>query len=67
VGATVAFTMTKSNGATVTGTGVTGSNGAATFKYSFNRKSDPAGTYQVRGTTNVNGVPVSGTTSFVVK
>ena len=67
VGASVAFTMTKSNGSIVTGSGVTGSNGTATFKYSFNRKSDPAGTYQVVGTTSVNGVLVSGTTSFAVK
>jgi len=59
--------MTKSNGTTVTGSGVTASNGTATFKYSFNRKSDPTGTYQVVGTTNVNAVVVSGTTSFAVK
>ena len=64
VGASVAFTMTRSNGSTVKGSGVTGSNGVATFKYTF-RKKDPAGTYQLLGKTNVTGVAVSATTSFV--
>jgi hypothetical protein len=65
VGATVAFTMTGSNGSTGKGSGVTGSNGVATFKYTF-RKKNPAGTYQVLAKTNVTGVAVSATTSFVV-
>lgn len=64
-GATVVFTMTRPNGSTVKGSGVTGSNGVATFKYTFRRK-DPAGTYQVLANTNVTGVAVSATTSFVV-
>lgn len=63
--ATVAFTMTKSNGSTVKGSGTTGSNGMAAFKYTF-RKKDPAGTYQVLAKTSVNGIVVSATTSFVV-
>jgi hypothetical protein len=67
VGATVSFTMTKSNGAVVSGSGVTGSNGAATWKYSFSRKKDPTGTYRVVATTSVNGTTISGTTSFLVK
>jgi hypothetical protein len=68
MGATVAFTMTKSNGSVVKGSGVTGSNGGATFQYSLNRKKDdPAGTYQVVGTTSVNGIAISGTTSFLAR
>jgi hypothetical protein len=59
--------MTKSNGATVTSTTTTGANGVAVFKYSFNRKKDPAGTYQVRAQATANGVSGSGTLTFVVK
>jgi hypothetical protein len=66
-GATVSFTLTKSNGTTVTSTTMTGSNGAATFKYSFNRKKDPTGTYQVRAQASANGVSGVGTVSFTVK
>jgi gametolysin peptidase M11/alpha-galactosidase-like protein len=65
-GAAVAFTMTKSNGATVKGSGTTGSNGVATFKYTLRRK-DPIGTYQVLAKTSVNGIAVSATTSFVIE
>lgn len=66
-GATVTFTMTKSNGATVTATATTGANGVAVFKYSFNRKKDPTGTYQVRAQAAANGVSGSGNVSFGVK
>lgn len=66
VGATVTFRMTKPNGSVVTGSGVTGSNGSASWKYTFNRKKDPTGSYRVAGTASVNGTTVSGTTSFVV-
>ena len=66
-GATVTFTMTKSNGATVTSTTTTGANGVAVFKYSFNRKKDPAGTYQVRSQATANGISSTGSVSFVVK
>ena len=66
-GATVTFTMTKSNGTTVTTTSTTGSNGVAVFKYSFNKKKDPTGTYQVRAQASANGVSGSGTVTFVVK
>lgn len=65
VGATVAFTMTRSNGSTVTGSGVTGSNGVATFKYTFRRK-NPAGMYQVLAKTSVTAVAISATTSFAL-
>src|SRR5687768_8265932 len=65
VGATVAFTITASNGSTGKGSGVTGSNGVATFKYTF-RKKNPPGTYQVIAKTNVSGTAISATISFVV-
>jgi hypothetical protein len=65
VGTTTQFTMTRVDGSTVTGSAVTNSNGVATFKYSF-RKKDRPGTYQVLAKINVNGVVISGTTSFVV-
>ncbi|HKG78183.1 MAG TPA: NEW3 domain-containing protein [Pyrinomonadaceae bacterium] len=66
-GTAVTFTMTKSNGTTVSGTSTTGANGIAVFSYSFNRKKDPAGTYQVRAQANKNGVSGSSTVSFTVK
>ena len=66
-GATVTFTMTRSNGTTVTNTATTGSNGVAVFKYAFNKKKDPAGTYQVRAVAVMNGVSGSSTSSFVAK
>ena len=66
-GATVTFTMTKSNGTSVSSTSTTGTNGVAVFKYSFNRKKDPAGTYQVRAQAVMNAVSGSGVVSFVVK
>jgi hypothetical protein len=47
-GVPVTFTMTKANGATMTGTATTGANRVAVFKYALNRKKDPAGMYQVR-------------------
>jgi len=66
-GATVTFTMTKANGTTVSSTAITGTNGLAVFKYSFNRKKDPAGTYQVRALAGMNGVSGNSMVSFVVK
>jgi len=45
----------------------TGANGVAVFKYSFNRKKDPTGTYQVRAQASTNGVSGTGSVSFVVK
>jgi hypothetical protein len=59
--------MTKSNGTTVSISATTGANGEAVFKYSFNKKKDPAGTYQVRAQANKSGVAGSSTVSFVVK
>ena len=66
-GVPVTFTMTKSNGTTVVSTATTGANGVAVFKYLFNRKKDPAGTYQVRAQASANGVSGSGIVSFNVK
>jgi alpha-galactosidase-like protein len=66
-GATVIFTMTKSNGTTVSSTATTGTSGVAVFKYSFNKKKDPAGTYQVRGQASSNGISGISTVSFNVK
>jgi hypothetical protein len=66
-GAIVTFTMTKANGTTVSSTVTTGTNGVAVFKYAFNKKKDPAGTYQVRAAAGMNGVSGSSTVSFVVK
>jgi hypothetical protein len=42
-------------------------NGVAVFKYSFNKKKDPSGTYQVRVQANSNGVSGSSAVSFIVK
>jgi hypothetical protein len=65
-GAVVSFTMTKPNGSAVTQSVTTGSNGNAVFTYSFNKKSDPLGTYQVKAASTVNGQTVQGSTTFSV-
>ena len=65
-GASVTFTMTKSNGSVVTQTASTASNGTATFSYSFNKRKDPLGTYQVKAVSSANGLTGQGTTSFLV-
>jgi hypothetical protein len=59
--------MTKSNGTTIVSLATTDSNGVAVFKYAFNRKKDPSGTYQVRAEANANGIAGVGNVSFVVK
>jgi hypothetical protein len=63
-GAAVSFTITKPNGTKVTGSGTTGTNGVATFKYRFNKQKDPAGIYQVAAGANWSGAIGSGGTSF---
>jgi len=65
-GAKVNFTITKSNGTQTQLGGTTGSDGAATVKYRFN-KQDPKGTYQDKASTTVNGISGVATTSFVVQ
>jgi M6 family metalloprotease-like protein len=49
----VSFTITKANGAVVTGTATTGNNGAAVYKLKL-MKNDPAGTYQVGVVATIN-------------
>ena len=66
-GATVTFTMTRSNGTVVTSTVISGVNGLAVFKYAFSRKKDPAGTYQVRALASAGGMSGSGVVTFAVK
>ena len=65
VGASVSFTLTKPNGATVTISGTTASDGTATAKYRLNKK-DPAGTYLDSAATVISGSSVSKATSFTV-
>ena len=66
-GATVVFTMTKANGAVVTASRTTGTNGVATFSYVLSRKKDPTGTYQMRAQGISNGMSGNGNTSFTVR
>jgi hypothetical protein len=65
-GASVTFTLVKPNGSTVTQTATTGTNGLATFVYSFNKRSDPIGTYTVGAVSTYNGFSGKGSTSFSV-
>jgi uncharacterized protein YfaS (alpha-2-macroglobulin family) len=64
--ASVTFTMVKSNGATMTQTAVTGSNGSASVQFKL-KKNDPSGAYQGKDTATVNGLTGSASTSFMVK
>ena len=66
-GASVSFTMTKSNGTKVTATATSDAKGAAVFKYRFNKQKDPVGIYEVASGANLNGVVGSGAVSFSVK
>jgi hypothetical protein len=65
-GAAVTFTMTKSDGSVVTQTAITASNGTAIFTYSFNKRKDPLGTYQVKAVSSANGLTGQAATSFLV-
>ena len=65
-GASVTFTITKSNGTVVTGTATTDANGVATYSQRLSRK-DPTGVYQANATAGLNGIAGSGATSFSVK
>ena len=64
--ASVVFTITKSNGALLTGTAATGTDGAAVFTFRL-KPPDPVGVYQVRA--GAAKTPLSGTaaTSFTVQ
>lgn len=65
-GAVVSFTLTKPNGSIVTQSVTTGSTGNAVFTYTFNKRNDPLGTYQVNAISTVNGVSLQGATMFSV-
>lgn len=64
--ASVSFTITKPNGAVVTATGTTGTDGTAVYKLRL-RKQDPIGTYQAGAAATANGMSGSGATSFTVQ
>jgi hypothetical protein len=65
-GTVVTFTMTRPNGSSVTQSATTGSDGTAAFSYTFNKRSDPLGVYQVKAVSSSNGLTGQGTTSFAV-
>lgn len=65
-GASVTFTITKSDGSLVTGAATTDVNGVAAYSLRLARK-DPVGTYQASATASLNGASGSGATSFTVK
>lgn len=65
-GATVSFTVTRSDRTTATGSALTSANGIATYKLRL-KKQDPVGTYAVQAIANLNGATGSGTTTFIVQ
>jgi hypothetical protein len=65
-GAAVSFTMTKPSGAIVTQNVTTGPTGSAVFTYTFNKRNDPLGTYQVKAVSSANGLTGQAVTSFLV-
>ncbi len=65
--ASVTFTITKANGAVVTGTATTGTNGTAVFSYRL-KKQDPAGTYGITANASMSSTIFgSATASFTVQ
>jgi len=66
-GTSVTVTIAKANGALITLTGTTGTNGVAVLSYSI-EKQDPAGNYQVTASTSSSGsnATVTARTSFAV-
>jgi uncharacterized repeat protein (TIGR01451 family) len=65
--ASVMFTLTKANGAVVTGTATTGANGVAVFSYRL-KKQDPTGSYQVTANASMNSTFFgNATASFTVQ
>jgi 5-hydroxyisourate hydrolase-like protein (transthyretin family) len=66
-GGSVTFIMTKPDSQQVTQTVATDTNGKAVFLYSFNKLTDPKGTYQVGYIASFNGLYGKGKTSFLVK
>jgi M6 family metalloprotease-like protein len=66
-GASVTFTLTKSNGAKVTGTSATASNGTAPWSYKLGPK-DPSGSYTMSSVaTSQSQSAASNTVSFTVQ
>jgi hypothetical protein len=62
----VTVTLTKPNGATVTQTISVSKTGTAVWTYTFNKRTDPIGTYRVDAVSTKNGLTGSGSTSFNV-
>jgi hypothetical protein len=65
-GANVIFTITASNGITVSSKGTTDTNGAASYALHLKPKAQ-LGMYQVNVTASVNSLSGSGTTTFSVR
>ncbi len=66
VGATVSFTISKSNGAAVSGSATTGADGIALYRLRL-RKQDPIGAYQAAAISSADGIRVAGATAFTVQ
>jgi hypothetical protein len=66
VGASVSFSITKSNGAVVNQTGVTGTTGSVTVQFRI-RKQDPVGSYQAQAIATLNKMTGTGAVSFAVQ
>jgi hypothetical protein len=64
--AAVSFTVTKANGALVTATASTGTNGTAVYKLRLGRQ-DPTGLYQAGAVATKSGMSISATTNFMVQ
>jgi hypothetical protein len=64
--AAVGFKVTKSNGAVVTGSATTGSNGTAVYQLRL-KKQDPVGTYKASATDTSSAPAVSAATAFAVQ
>jgi hypothetical protein len=64
--ASVDFTVTKSNGALVTGRATTGANGVAVYKLRL-KKQDPVGAYRAAASATADGLSISESTSFTVQ
>jgi alpha-galactosidase-like protein len=65
-GASVAFTITKANGAVTTGTATTNSSGQAVYKLRLG-KHDPVGTYTVGVKATLGNIAGTASTSFQVQ
>jgi uncharacterized repeat protein (TIGR01451 family) len=64
--ASVAFTITKPQGAVTTGKATTGLDGRAVYTFRV-KKNDPLGTYQVRAEASLNGAAGTAEASFTVR